>query len=517
MPQLAPIRRLLTLSAPAALALALAASGGAFAEICEDCGGEGGSGGGGSTLATPTTTITSGPVATYYDTTPTFTFTSDLANVRYRCRITTGGVTGAAYDCGTTTTAGSTTSHTLPEQPDGSYTMSIAACKDYTGTTTATRCDGTPATHAYTIDTVRPDLTVTGPASGGHFREAPTWTVSSTASDLRYFRCGIDGSSSWGECGPTITWPADAAEGEHTVYIHSYDWAGNLSSNMEGRSWVKDTIAPVHTLSGPEGATNVRRPRWTWTITDADAQAEAECHLQGPGVDRAIPECTGTSWTADQDLADGEWKFWVKIVDRAGNASSWRNKVVQVDTVAPTIGEIAWNATTERLTFASQEGTLKCRFDDGEPFACSNDVDAGGLDDGEHRLTVTVTDAAGNATTKSKDFRIGAAPAEGGGAGDGGGSGDGGTTGGGTTGGSATSGDAPVAPGPALPAGAPSSPATGVPAGASAPLPTATPAKKTAKKKRCRTVKRKVRGKTRKVRTCKKAKKGRRAAARRRA
>ena len=116
---------------------------------------------------------------------------------------------------------------------------------------------------------------MTGTSERIYSRTAPSFTFSSTSPDLRYFRCGIDGASSWGECGPTFTWPADAAEGVHTVHVHSYDWADNLSSNMEVRRWVKDSDqAGREPRAAPYGATKQPPPVvHLYGAQDADPQS----------------------------------------------------------------------------------------------------------------------------------------------------------------------------------------------------------------------------------------------------
>ncbi len=404
-----PKLRLLPRAALLCCAMALIPVAGASAEMCDDCEPSGG-GGTGSTQPIPDTTITDGPQALYVDTTPTFKMKSTLSNVSYRCRITKGNVAGTAYACGTTGTAGLIAEHTLPEQADGSYTMSIAACKEYTGTTTTTKCDGTPATRSYAIDTVRPSLVVSGTSAPVHSPTPPTFTFSSDSPDFKYFRCGIDGASSWVECGPTFSWPADAAEGAHQVYVHSYDHAGNLSGNMERRVWVKDTIKPVVTMSGPSGAINDTTPTFTWSIEDADTElAQRKCILVGYGDGTPVGitlDCPGTSWTPPSPLPDREYELYVQVQDRAGNSSELKSKVFTVDTTAPALSDITWNPTTKRLTYTADDGPLACRFDAGSEFACGTNVDASQLADGEHTLVVTLKDAAGNATTKSLKVKL---------------------------------------------------------------------------------------------------------------
>ncbi|HEX8204716.1 MAG TPA: Ig-like domain-containing protein, partial [Solirubrobacteraceae bacterium] len=411
MPQITQLRRLL---APGVLLLALAAAGPAYGEQCEDCEPPPDPV---ETFETPQTTIYStGPVLTRNDQ-PQFGYRSDIGGVRFRCSVKTGATT-TSFDCGTSSGSDNSASIKLGPLPDGSHTFGVAACKDYA---TTTRCDGSPATYAFTIDTAAPSLSVSGSDAPVYAKTPPAFSLSSTASDLEEIQCLRSDLDAWSTCASSFTWPSTLADGQYSVDFHAVDQAGNSSASVR-RTWVKDTVAPVATVSGPSGAINVRRPKWTWTVQDADAQTSALCSFDGslPGP------CAGGSWTPQQDLADNTYTFYVRFADRAGNESAWVQKQIEVDTIAPWIGEIAWDATTKRLTFPHEDGTLRCRFDEGEPFSCTDDVDAGGLDDGEHKLTVTLTDAAGNATTKAKAFRVGAEPDGGDGGGDGsGGDGDG--------------------------------------------------------------------------------------------
>ena len=503
-------------AAPAALFAALAVAAPASAEMCEDCEPPPGSGGGsGSTLVTPATTLTGTVNELTWDSTPSFIYRSDLSGTRFRCSVTTGAMT-SAWDCGTSAGDLNSASTTVDKLADGTHTFKVAACKDYS---TATKCDASPAAFTFTVDTDKPQLTVDGSPEQPRLKQAPPLAISSTSSDVKEFQCMADGETSWSTCGPTFTWPAGLADGLHAVSIQAVDHAGNTSTQVY-RSWWKDTVKPTGTLTGTSGLTNDRTPTWSWTASDADTELTATCSVLTPKGIAELGQCDG-SWTPAQAFADGEHTFTVRIADRAGNVVELQ-RTATIDGTPPVIGDIFWDAELKRLKYDAADGALACRFDAGDEFACGTTVLADQLPDGEHTFTVRLTDAADNSSTKTKTFRIGAEPTQGGGdgdgSGDGAGSGDGSGAGGtpstgGVSGGAWTpSGvSSPSLDGPTAPSGGPA-----IPSGA--PLPTATPAaKKAAAKKRCRTVKKKVRGKTRKVRVCKKAKKNRRAAARRRA
>lgn len=415
--------RLLPRATLLALALALVPAGAALGEVCQDCD-DGGSGGSGTTYRTPDTTITAGTFGDVNVKRPTETFKSDLATVTYRCRFaptgeSTWSETGA-FDCGSTGTAGTTTTWTASSDvPDGRYTFQVRACKAYPGTKL---CDQSPALRGVWIDTVAPTVTVTGPADGSRYSGLPAFAFDSP--DGAYFHCATAAAAPLADCGVSFTYPAGTPDGPQELRVKSIDGSGNESPVTTIR-WTKDTAAPQVVFGGAGGVVGTRRPTITWTGQDADTEFQETCWLEGPGDLWEIWNCPGGSWTPDADLADGKYVLQVRLIDRAGNSSQLEARDFTVDVPAPT-GE--------------------------QP---PSDPEAPAQDE---------------------------APVE------------------------------PAAPRDDAPAGAPA-PSPAPPTTGGAPVtPAATP-KPAAKRKHCRTVTRKVRGKRRKVRVCTKAKKKPRAAA----
>jgi dipeptidyl aminopeptidase/acylaminoacyl peptidase len=101
---------------------------------------------------TPETTIDSGPSGTVKSSSATFAFSSTEANAAFECRLTRQGDTPVTF-----TTCSSPKEYN--DLTDGSYTFEVRA-KDAAGNT-----DPTPASRAWTVDTVKPRVTGVSPAN----------------------------------------------------------------------------------------------------------------------------------------------------------------------------------------------------------------------------------------------------------------------------------------------------------------------------------------------------------------
>lgn len=165
----------------------------------------------------PSTTITSGPSGSVASASATFTFTSNEAAATFACRLDGGPF------------APCTSPFTASGLAQGGHTFVVRA------TDAAGLDDPTPATAAWTVDTIPPGVTITsGPANGA--TSGPRVTFSFIASEGT-LACSLDGAA-FAPCASPFSFNASA--GSHQFRVRATDTAGNATT--ETRTW---TVACV--------------------------------------------------------------------------------------------------------------------------------------------------------------------------------------------------------------------------------------------------------------------------------
>lgn len=232
----------------------------------------------------------------------------------------------------------------------------------------------------------------------------------------------IDAAGSW-SCVSS-----ELAIGAQTLTAVIVDTHGLVGTAADTQSFTVDIAAPA----GP-----------TWTAPAAGAalkdatpeltgEAEANAHVivtQGANVLCTATADTGGLWscTPTTALPDGTVTLTATQTDLAGNSSPGADRIVTIDTDAPSAPSIVGPAegavvSTSRPTIYGQAepgATVTVELD-GQP-GCTATADSTGayacapsnpLDNGPHTATVTATDAAGNPSpAASTHFTVdGAAP-----------------------------------------------------------------------------------------------------------
>ncbi len=167
----------------------------------------------------PQTTITSGPSAFTRDATPTLAFASNEAGSRFRCRVDAGGYGPCASP------------RTLGPLGNGRHTFYVRAID------AAGNADSTPAIRAFTVDTVRPTVTITGPSQVATRGSAARATFRLSASEPATFKCRID-SAPFKACTSPYTTPR-LPIGRHVLTVQATDRAGNVSRKAKAFTVVK--------------------------------------------------------------------------------------------------------------------------------------------------------------------------------------------------------------------------------------------------------------------------------------
>jgi hypothetical protein len=261
---------------------------------------------------------------------------------------------------------------------------------------------GLVETHAFTVDTVRPDRpTITSPGNGAKVGAAPWFTFDAEA--LATFECRWDTETAFTACEPGRTKTFDQ-NADHTLVIKAIDRAGNPSEQSAPVTFSARGFIESIELTGPEGATNNNSPVFTFS-SDA-VKAQFACRLNNRTFTACVDEKAYTN------LADGAYAFEVQGMDEFGNVSV-AHREFRVDTTKPRVtaptfaeGSVTGDAVTFGLS-VSEAATLTCTLD-GNTFTngCGTTIQLTGLRAGERVLIVNARDAAGNVGTFTRYFWV---------------------------------------------------------------------------------------------------------------
>ena len=245
-------------------------------------------------------------------TSATFSFSDTEAGVSYRC----------ARDGGAFIACTSPKSYAALAQ--GEHTFAVRAV-DGAGNA------GDPATTTWTVDTVRPVVTIeSGPAALGN-DASPVFTFST--SEPADTSCSLVLTTAPDSFAPCTSPQAftDLPDGRYRFAVKATDPAGNTSLTVS-RTFKVDTKAPAVRLTGkPVAATNDNTPTFTFST---EAGASTRCSLQRSAAPANFAPCSSPA--SYGPLAEGTYTFAVTSTDGAGNTSAPVQYTFRVDTLAPT-------------------------------------------------------------------------------------------------------------------------------------------------------------------------------------
>ncbi len=218
------------------------------------------------------------------------------------------------------------------------------------------------------------------------------------------------------------------ANGGHSLTATATDAAGNLGTASSALAFTVDTVAPDApgvTLTSDTGASNSDGVTSNGAVNVAAAESGGTLTYSVDGG------AYGSSYDA-ASLADGQHTIAVEQTDAAGNVSTAGSVTFTLDTAAPgaplsladaaIVGgyvNAANDTAAQTLTGSAEAGATVSIFDGdtllGTATAGTDGVWSYGLStlaDGNHSLTATATDAAGNAGTRSSAlaFTVDTAP-----------------------------------------------------------------------------------------------------------
>ncbi len=336
----------------------------------------------------PNTTITSGPTggSTITVTRATFAFTSSEAG-SFLC--TFGGTFASATACATP--------FQTPELANGSRTFSVFA-KDSAG-----NVDPTPATRTFNVNVPAPVATLTADPGAFTADETPTFGFTSTTSGAT-FECAYDGAA-FGSCSASSSDTRQLAPGTHSFSVRAASISGTGAATTPFGFEI-DTTTPEGAIAGaPASLSNDNTPGPLTLSSDEPAHDGATtfaCELAGPAP--SSKSCGAGSFDLAGPLPDGTYTFRLGLTDSLGRRdSSPASATFTIDTLAPettaTGPKKVRKGKRARFTLSASEpgSSLSCVFDGRAAVPCAGAFRTAKLRKGRHVLTVTATDAAGNA------------------------------------------------------------------------------------------------------------------------
>ncbi|MCY4724744.1 Ig-like domain-containing protein [Nocardioides sp. STR2] len=237
----------------------------------------------------------------------------------------------------------------------------------------------------FTVETKAPETTITSGPTGFVSSRAASFTFS--ADETATFQCSLDGAAYAACASPLQLDQLD--QGGHTLAVRAIDLAGKTDATPATRSWTVDTVDPtVIDLDGPSGT--IVDPNFVAVLTFlADEPGGFECRL----VPAAFATCG--SPTSYADLPDGQYRFEVRAVDRAGNRSAvaYREWSLVTDPPETTItsapsGVVRQTSATVTFTSPDSPVSFECEVDGAAWATCASPLPLTGLDQGAHTVRV---------------------------------------------------------------------------------------------------------------------------------
>jgi hypothetical protein len=328
---------------------------------------------------------------------------------------TISGIDHVAYrvDGGTTvTTPSGTVSASVPITTDGTHTLETEVF-NLAGTSSGWR------TQTIQIDTNPPATpAITGPAQGS-FLASNEPTLTATAEPGATVTFSVDGvvvgtATADGTGHASLTLTSALSDGTHTVTATATDEAGNVSTAASTAFTVESTAPPAPTVVTPAAGLVSQNTSPTVTV-HGNPNDSVLIEVDGVDYGPVTLDSSGAGSVAIAGpLSDGQHAVRAQETDQAGNVSVWSADSVWtvktstgISAIGPTGGPT--KATHPTIDFSGEPGDTYTVTVDGTVVA-TGVIPASGsgsltlpdtLRDGDHTITITATDAAGNQAAQS--------------------------------------------------------------------------------------------------------------------
>lgn len=275
----------------------------------------------------------------------------------------------------------------------------------------------------YTIvDTAPPGLSITVPVELGVVGNSTVqvnWTCSDAASGIANSRVKLDGGT-WVDRGLNVQYAfASVSDGSHTIYVNVTDHAG--FSVMSSVNITVDTAAPVVTITSPLNGSAFSSYALTvkWTANDSGSGINT-LSVSRDGINWEFVNVNVTEFTFSgaSGLMEGPYELRVRAADHGGlttiaSVNTRLDRTPPVVTItAPAADEkVKSSATTVTWTMSdagSGVAVVRISIDGGafQSIGTDQSYDLTGLTNGQHNVTIRVSDDAGNLKDVSVSFTV---------------------------------------------------------------------------------------------------------------
>jgi alpha-tubulin suppressor-like RCC1 family protein len=245
-------------------------------------------------LTAPDTAINGQPASLSASASATFTFGSADASASFEASLD-----GVAY-------AAATSPVSFTGLADGSHTFTVRAVD------AAGNVDVTPATYAWTVDTIAPETTITSQPASLSGSVSATFAFNGTGA-VRY-EASLDGAAYASATSPATY--TGLSEGAHTFEVRAIDAAGNVDATPASYRWTIDLTPPATPPSPEVPATP------TQVSGRAEAGSTVTVYLNGVAAGTVQVGGDGTwAYALPPTLSEGEHEIAYTVTDAAGNVS----------------------------------------------------------------------------------------------------------------------------------------------------------------------------------------------------